>query len=92
MINREKGKSLLVHADEIRHQGEYEEQSEEEISTIPFVNDLLKQSLQNETSEDEIMHDQMGQNAFKKSDKDQIMQEDDRHYNSLPDRCRSPRE
>ena len=31
-------------------QGEYEEQNEGEISTIPSVNDLLAQPLQNKTS------------------------------------------
>ena len=35
-----------------------------EICMIPSVNDLLEQPLQNETSEDEIMHDQVGQNEF----------------------------
>ena len=60
IINREKENSILAHADQIRTQGEYEEQNEEEISTIPSVNYLLEQSLQNETSEDEIMHDQEG--------------------------------
>ena len=30
MINRKKGNSILVHADQIRPQGEYEEQNEEE--------------------------------------------------------------
>ena len=51
LINREKGNSILTHADQIRPQGEYEEQNEEEISTIPSVNDLLEQPLQNETSQ-----------------------------------------
>ena len=37
IINREKGNSILAHADQIRPQGEYEEQNEEEISTIPSV-------------------------------------------------------
>ena len=32
IINREKGNSILAHADQIRPQGEYEEQNEEEIS------------------------------------------------------------
>ena len=76
IINREKGNSILAHADQIRPQSEYEEPNEEEISTIPSVNDLLEQPLQNETSEDEIMHDQVGQNEFENSDEDQIMQED----------------
>ena len=39
IINREKGNSILAHADQIRPKGEYEEQNEEEISTIPSVND-----------------------------------------------------
>ena len=60
IINREMENSILAHADQIRLQGEYEGQNEEEISTIPSVNDLLEQPLQNETSEDEIMHDQVG--------------------------------
>ena len=42
IINREKGNSILAHADQIRPQGEYEEQNEGEISTMPFVNDLLE--------------------------------------------------
>ena len=54
-INREKGNSILAHADQISPQGEYEEQNEEEIPTIPSVDDLLKQPLQNEASEDEII-------------------------------------
>ena len=41
-INREKRNSIFAHADQIRPQGEYEEQNEEEISTIPSVNDLLE--------------------------------------------------
>ena len=65
----------------------YEEQNEEEISTIPSVNDLLEQ---NETSEDEIMHDQVGQNAFKNLDKDQIMLADDLDYSSVRDRSSFP--
>ena len=92
IINREKGNCILTHADRIRPQGEYEEQNEEEISTIPSVNDLLKRPIQNETSEDEIMHDQMGQSEFKNSDKDQIIQEDDLDYSSVRDRSRFPRE
>ena len=56
MINREKWSSILTHGDQIRPQSEYEEQNEGEISRILSVNDLL----QNETSEDEIMHDQVG--------------------------------
>ena len=43
-------------------------------------------------SEDEIMHDQEGQNEFENSDEDQIMQEDDPDYSSVRDRSRSPRE
>ena len=42
IINREKGNSLLTHADQIRSQDEYEVQNDEEISTIPSVNDLLE--------------------------------------------------
>ena len=38
------------------------------------VNDLLQLPLLNETSEDEIMHDQVDQNEFENSDEDQIMQ------------------
>ena len=57
IINREKGNSILAHADQIRPQGEYEEQNEEEISTIPSINDLLEQPLLNEMPEDKIMHD-----------------------------------
>ena len=67
----------------------YEEQNEEEISTIPSVNDLLEQ---NETSEDEIMHDQVGHNAFKNLDKDPIMLADDLDYSSVRDRSSFPSE
>ena len=38
---------------------------------IPSVNDLLEQPLQNETSENEIMHDQVGQREFENSDEDE---------------------
>ena len=55
------------------------------------VNDLLKQPLQNEMSEDEIMHNQVGQSEFENSDEDQIMQEDELDYGSERDRSRSPR-
>ena len=82
IINREKGNSILAHAEQIRPQGEYEEQNEEEISTIPSVNDLLEQPLQNETSEDEIMHDHVGQKESENSNEDQIMREDDLDYSS----------
>ena len=92
IINREKGNSILAHADQIRPQGEYEEQNDEEISMIPSVNYLLEQPLQDETSEDEIMHDQVGQNKFENSDENQVMQEDDPGYSLVRDRCRSPRE
>ena len=88
----EKGNSIFVHADQIGPQGEYVEQNEEEISPIPSVNDLLEHALQNKTSEDEIMHDQVGQNEFENSDEDQIMQEDDLDYSSVRDRSRCPRE
>ena len=44
IINREKENSVLAHADQIRPQGEYEGQNEE-IFTIPSVNDLFKQPL-----------------------------------------------
>ena len=64
--------------------------NEEEISTISSVNDLLDQLLENETSEDKIMHDQVGQNEFENSDEDQEMQEDDIDYSSVRDRSRSP--
>lgn len=90
IINRENGNSLLAHADHIRTQGEYEEQKE--MSMIPSVNDLLEQPLQNETSEDEIMQDQVGQNEFESSDEDQIMQENAYDYSLARDRSRSPRE
>ena len=43
MINREKGNSVLAHADQISPQGEYEEQNDEVTSTIPSFNDLLAQ-------------------------------------------------
>ena len=60
IINKEKGNSILAHADQIRPQGKYEEQNEEEIFTILSINDLLDQPLRNEISEDEILHDQVG--------------------------------
>ena len=68
------------------------EQHDKEIFIVPSVNDLLEQPLQNETSEDEIMHDQVGQNELENSDEDQIMQEDDPDYSLVRDRSRSPRE
>ena len=86
------GNSILAHADQIRPQGEYEEQNEEEISTIHSMNELLEQTLQNEMSEDGIMHDQVGQNEFENSDEDQIMQEDNPGYSLVQDRSRSLRE
>ena len=88
IINREKENNEFVHPDQIRTQGDYEEQNDEEISTIPSVNDLLEQPLQNETSEDEIMHDQVGQNEFENSDEDPIMQEDNPDNSSVRDRSR----
>ena len=76
IIKREKGNSVFAHTDQIRPQGEYKEQNDEEISAIPSINDLLEHHLQKGTSEDEIMYDQVGQNGFENSDEDQIMQED----------------
>ena len=70
IINRKKRNSILTHADQIRPQGKYEEQNEEENSTIPSINNLLEQPLQNEMSEDEIMHDQVSQSEFENSDED----------------------
>ena len=46
----------------------------------------------NETSEDEIMHDQVDQGEFENSDEDQIMQEDVLDYSSERDRYRTPSE
>ena len=92
IINSEKGKRILAHAVLIRPLGEYDEQNEEERSTIPSVNDLLEQPSPNETSEDEIMHNQVGQSEFENSDEDQIMQEDASDYSTVRDRSRSPRE
>ena len=43
-------------------------------------------------SEDEIMHDQIGQNEFGNSNEDQIIQEDDPNYSLMWDRSISPRE
>ena len=86
-INRGKRNCLLVHADQIKPQGEYEEQNKEEISTIPSIYDFLEQPLPNETL-DEIMHDQVGQNQFENSDEDQIIQEDNLDYSSVQDRSR----
>ena len=89
IINREKGNGKLAQEDQIRPQGEYEEQNEEKFSTIPSVYDLLEQPLLNKTSEDEIKHDVVGQSDL---DEDQMMQEDDLNYSSVRDRSRSPRE
>ena len=91
IINWGKGNSVLAHADQIRPQSEYEDQNDE-ISTIPFVNDLLEQPLQNEMSEDEIMYNQVDQSEFENSDEDQIMQEDNLDYSLMQNRSRSPRE
>ena len=44
IINREMGNCILAHVNQIRPQGKYEEQNQEEISTIPSVNDLLEKS------------------------------------------------
>ena len=38
---------------------------------------MLEEPLLNETSENEIIHDQVGQSEFETLDEDQIMQEDD---------------
>ena len=92
IITREKGNSILANADKIRLQGEYEEQNEEEISTIPSVNYLCEEPLQNETLEDEIIHNQVGQNKFENSIEDQIIQEDDLDYSSVRDRSKYPTE
>ena len=43
-----------------------------------------------EASQDEIMHDLVGQNEFENLDEDQIMPEDD--YSSVRDWSKSPRE
>ena len=91
-IYREKRTSILAHVDQIRPQVEYEGQNEEEISTIPSVNDLLEPPLQNKTPEDKIMYDQVGQNEFENSDEDKIMQKDNLDYSSVRDRSGSPRE
>ena len=56
---------------------------------IPFVNNLLEQPLQNKTSKNEIMHDQVGQNEFETSDEDKIIQEDDLDYSTVRDGSRS---
>ena len=92
IINREKGNRILFHVDQISPQSKFEKPNVEDISTIPSVNDLLEQPLQNEMSKDEIMHDQVGKSEFENSDEDQIMQENDLDYSSVRDRSRSPRE
>ena len=43
-------------------------------------------------SEDEIMHDQVGQNESENSDEDQIIQEDDLEYSLVLDRFKSSKE
>ena len=58
IINSEKENRISANTDQIRFQCEYEQQNKEEISTVPSVNDLLEQPLQNETSEDDLMRDQ----------------------------------
>ena len=73
-------------------QGEYEEENEEKIPMIPSVNDLLEQLLQNETSEDEIMHDQVGHSEFENSDEDEIIHEDALDISSVKGRPKSHRE
>ena len=40
IINRKKRNSVLAYTDQIRLKDEYEEQKDEEIFTIPCVNDL----------------------------------------------------
>ena len=52
----------------------------------------MEQPLQNETSEDKTMHDQVGQSDFENLDEDQITQEDDPDYSSERNRSRSFRE
>ena len=42
--------------------------------------------------EDEMMHDQVGQNEFENLDEDQIMQKNDLDYSSEWDRSTYPRE
>ena len=59
---------------------------------IPSINNLSEQPLQNESSKDKIMHDQVGQNQFENLEEDQTMQEDDPGYSSVQDRSRCPRE
>ena len=51
----------------------------------------MEQPLQNETSEDEIMDDQLGQNEFENSNEDQMIQEADPDYSIERDKSRSPR-
>ena len=41
IINREKGNSILANADQILSQGKYEQPNDEEIYTVPFINNLL---------------------------------------------------
>ena len=52
---------------------------------------LMGRQIRNETSEDEMMHNHVGQSEFENSDEDQIMQ-DVLDYSSVRDRSRSPRE
>ena len=92
MQKERKRNSILAQADQIRSQGKYEAQNEEGNSKIPSINDLLKHPLLNVMSEDEIMHDQVGQSEFENLDEDQIMQEDNLDYSSIWERSRSPRE
>ena len=49
----------------------------------------MDQPLQNQTSKDEIMHDQVDQGEFENSNEDQIMQ-DNLDYSSVWDRSRYP--
>ena len=91
-MNREKGNCILADANQRTPRGEYEEHNDKEISLIPSVNDLLERPSQNEMSEDEIMHDPVGQNEFENSNENQIIHEDDPDFSSVRDRCRSHRE
>ena len=90
IVDKENGNSVLAHADQIRPWGEFEDQ-DEEMTTVPSVNDLLDQGngpVRNETSEEESMSEQ---NECEISDEDQIMEEEYAEYSLGRDRSRSPR-
>lgn len=79
ILNKENGNSVLVHADQIRSQGE--ESDEEMPSEMPII-DVTEELMQSETAEEEVEWDEL--------EEDQSMQEE--QFDHRRDRSRSPRE